>query len=67
MRSMKYMFLLNELMITRVAPLRFAGFHSSLILSINEPLYSMVEKDMEMDEWKEEPQTGGRLEMQRPL
>ena len=61
---MKYMFLLNELMITRVAPFRLAGFRSSLISFINEPLYSMAEKCMEMDEWKEEPQTGGGLEMQ---
>ena len=64
MRSMKYMFLLNELMITRVAPFRLAGFLSSLISFINEPLYSMAEKCMEMDEWKKEPQTSGGLEMQ---
>ena len=64
MRSMKYMFLLNELMITRVAPFRLAGFRSSLISFINEPLYSMVERCMEMDVWKKEPQTSGWLEMQ---
>ena len=58
------MFHLNPLMIIRVAPFRFAGFHSSLISFINEPLYSMAEKCMEMDVWKEEPQTGGGLEMQ---
>ena len=50
MRSMKYMFRLNPLMIIRIAPLRFAGFHSSLISFINESLYSMVERDMEIDE-----------------
>ena len=50
---MKYMFLLNELMITRVAPFRLAGFRSSLISFINEPLYSMAEKCMEMDEYEE--------------
>ena len=50
MRSMKYMFRLNPLMITQVAPLRLAGFDSSLIPFINEPFYSMVERDMEMDE-----------------
>ena len=50
MRSMKYMFHLIPLMIIRVAPFRFAGFHSSLISFINESLYSMVERDMEIDE-----------------
>ena len=53
------MFLLNPLIIIRVAPLRFAGFLNSLISFINEPLYSMVEKGMEMDERKKESQASG--------